>query len=376
MRVVHVYKDYPPVFGGVEGHIQTLAEGLKAEGVDVHVLVTNTTRKTLRGEVNGVPVTKVGRLFNISSAPIGQGFCAELQQLSQDADIVHLHVPYPPGELCQLLVRAGRHFVVTYHSDIVRQRLMGFFYSPFLRLLLRRAERITLSNPQYITLSRFLRPLADKCTVIPMGVDLSRFVLTDAVQQRAAVIRAQYGGGPLLLFVGRLRHYKGIDVLIEAMKDIQAHALIAGDGPMGPIWKQKSADEGVMDRVVFLNAVSDEELVALYHAADMFVFPSTNRAETWGIVQVEAMACGLPVICTELGTGTSYLNQHQVTGLVIEPNNSQVLQAAIQQLIDDPALRQRLGTAGQKRAQDVLSREAMVRQMLDFYTGVIKNDPG
>ena len=374
MRVVHVYKDYPPVFGGVESHIQTLAEGLKAEGVDVHVLVTNTTRKTLRGQVNGVPVTKVGRLFNISSAPIGRGFCSELRDLSQNADIVHLHVPYPPGELCQLFIRGGQHFVVTYHSDIVRQKVMGFFYRPFLHSLLRRAERITLSNPQYITLSRFLRPLADKCTVIPMGVDLSRFILTDAVHQRATAIRARYGDSPLLLFVGRLRHYKGIDVLIEAMKGIQAYALIAGDGPMGSIWKQKSADEGVMDRVIFLNAVSDEELVALYHAADMFVFPSTNRAETWGIVQVEAMACGLPVICTELGTGTSFLNQHNVTGLVIEPNNSQVLQVAIQQLIDDPALRQRLGTAGQKRAHEVFSRQAMVRQMLDFYAGVMEND--
>jgi glycosyltransferase involved in cell wall biosynthesis len=372
VQVLQVYKDYHPVVGGIEHHIQVLAEGLMAQGVDVHVLVTNTTRKTLKGEINGVPVTKVGRFLNISSAPVSLSFCAELKRLSQDADIVHLHVPYPPAELCQLATRGGRHFVLTYHSDIVRQKIMGFFYRPFLRQILHRAEYITVSNPQYIKLSRFLRPWADKCTVVHHGIDLTRFTLTPVVQQRAAAIRVQYNDVPLILFVGRLRHYKGIGVLIEAMKHLSAHALIVGDGPMGPAWKQKAADEGVMGRVTFLNAVPEEELVALYHAADMFVFPSTNRAETWGTVQVEAMACGLPVICTELGTGTSYVNQHNVTGLVIEPNDSLILADAIQRLIDDPALRHRLGQAGQTRAREVLSKEAMVRQMMDFYTRVIK----
>jgi glycosyltransferase involved in cell wall biosynthesis len=371
LRVLQVYKDYHPVVGGIEHHIQALAEGLQARGVDVHVLVTNTQRQTLTGEINGVPVTKVGRLLNISSAPISPGFCAELKRLSQDADIVHLHVPYPPAELCQLASRNGKHFVLTYHSDIVRQKILGFFYRPFLRRVLRRAEYITVSNPQYIQLSRFLRPLADKCVVVHHGIDLSRFALTPTVQQRAAAVRSRYNNQPLLLFVGRLRHYKGIDVLIDAMQNVDAHAVIVGDGPMGPAWKQKTVDEGLMDRVTFLNEIPEEELVALYHAADIFVFPSTNRAETWGTVQVEAMACGLPVICTELGTGTSYLNQHEVTGLVIAPNDSATLRGAIQHLLGDPALRQRLGQAGQARARDVLSREAMVQQMLDFYTMVI-----
>ena len=208
--------------------------------------------------------------------------------------------------------------------------------------------------------------------MIHLGIDIARFTPTPVVQQHAAAIRTRYNNIPLLLFVGRLRHYKGIGVLIDAMKSIDAHALIAGDGPMGPIWKQKAVDEGVMDRVTFLNEVPEEELIALYHAADIFVFPSTNRAETWGIVQVEAMACGLPVICTELGTGTSYVNQHDVTGLVIEPNDSQALGDAIQRLIDDPELRQRLGKTGQTRAIDVMSQEVMVQQMIAFYEEVIQ----
>ena len=374
MRVLHVYKDYHPVVGGIEHHVQALAEGLRAQGVDVRVLVTNTSRKTRKGEINGVPVTKVGRFINISSAPISLSFCSELKHLSQDADIVHLHAPYPPAELCQLAVRGGKHFVLTYHSDIVRQKIMGFFYHPFLRQVLRLADSITVSNPQYIKLSRFLQPWADKCTVVHHGIDLARFTFKPAVQQRAAAARARYDDKPLLLFVGRLRHYKGIGVLIEAMKNVDARAIIVGDGPMGSIWKQKAEDENVTDRVTFLNEIPEEELVVLYYAADIFVFPSTNRAETWGTVQVEAMACGLHVICTELGTGTSYVNQHEVTGLVIEPNNSQALSDALQRLLDDPELRHRLGQAGQDRAVEVLSKEAMVQQMMAFYARVTNGD--
>jgi rhamnosyl/mannosyltransferase len=251
---------------------------------------------------------------------------------------------------------------------------MGFFYSPFLLRVLRSADAITVSNPQYIQLSRFLRRWADKCTVVHHGIDLTRFTFTPDVQQRAAAIRMRFNGVPLLLFVGRLRHYKGIGLLIDAMKSVDAHAVIVGDGPMGAAWKQKTVDENITDRVTFLNEIPEEELVAFYYAADMFLFPSTNRAETWGTVQVEAMACGLPVICTELGTGTSYVNQHEVTGLVIEPNNSLALCDAIQRLLTDPELRRRLGQAGQKRAREALSKEAMIQQMMAFYNSVTCGD--
>ncbi|HOU13852.1 MAG TPA: glycosyltransferase [Anaerolineae bacterium] len=371
MRVLQVYKDYYPVVGGIEHHIQLLAEGLREQGVDARVLVTNTDRRTVEGEINGVPVTKTGRQVNVSSAPISLGFCGQLARLSRDADIVHLHFPYPPAEIGQLLVGRGKHFVLTYHSDIVRQKVLGFFYRPFLWQVLRRAERITVSNPQYIQTSRFLQPFADKCVVIHHGVDLTRFTPTPQIQQRAATIRQQYGDVPLILAVGKLRHYKGIDVLIDALKTVEAHALIVGTGPMGPVWQQKARDDGLAERVTFLGEVPEADLIALYHAADIFAFPSTNRAETWGTAQVEAMACGLPVICTELGTGTSYVNQHNVTGLVIPPNDPAALAAALQQLIADPVLRARLGEGGRQRAYGELSKEAMIRQIMAFYQDVI-----
>ncbi len=371
MRVLQVYKDYYPVVGGIEHHIQLLAEGLHEQGVDARVLVTNTGRRTLEGEINGVPVTKTGRQVNVSSAPISLDFYRYLRRMSRDADIVHLHFPYPPAEIGQLLVGRGKHFVLTYHSDIVRQKVLGFFYRPILWQVLRRAERITVSNPQYIQTSHFLQPFADKCTVIHHGVDLSRFTPTPQIQQRAAAIRQQYGDVPLILAVGKLRHYKGIDVIIDALKTVKAHALVVGKGPLGLIWQQKARDDGLAERVTFLDEVPEADLIALYYAADIFAFPSTNRAETWGTAQVEAMACGLPVICTELGTGTSYVNQHNVTGLVIPPSDPPALAAALKQLIADPALRARLGEGGRQRAYGALSKEAMIRQIMAFYQDVI-----
>jgi glycosyltransferase involved in cell wall biosynthesis len=371
MRVLQVYKDYYPVLGGIEHHVQILAEGLQGADVQVTVLVTNTGRETLETVINGVGVTKTGRLGTISSAPISPDLFRRLGRLSRTADIAHLHFPYPPAEIAQLSVGRSRRFVLTYHSDIVRQRLLGLVYRPIMWRVLRRADAITVSNPQYIETSPFLQPFSAKCTVIHHGIDLSRFIPTADTVQRSAAIRREHGDAALVLAVGKLRHYKGIDVLIAAMTQVAAHLIVVGKGPMGPIWQRQAADPTVAGRITFLGEVSEAELVALYHTADIFVLPSTNRAETWGTVQIEAMACGLPVICTELGTGTSYVNQDGITGIVVPARDPTALANAIRRLVEDPALRQQFGEGGRQRAHDELSKEVMVQRMITFYQRVL-----
>lgn len=374
MRVLYLYKDYHPILGGIENHIKMLAEGLRARGVDAQVLVTNTVNRTAQEIIEGVPVLKTARQINVSSAPVSLPFFPAVRRLEAGVDIAHLHMPYPPGELAQLLLGRSWRLVATYHSDIVRQRVLGALYRPFLWQVLRRANLIAVSNPVYIQDSPFLRRYAEKCRVIHFGVDLARFALTPDVAQQAAAWRARYAGKPLLLFVGRLRHYKGVDVLIDAMRQVEdAHALIVGIGPMAQAWQAQALAAGVADRVTFLGEVSDADVLALYHAASIFVLPSTNRAETLGIVQLEAMACGLPLICTELGTGTSYVNQHGVTGLVVPPNDPAVLAAAIQRLVADPALRAAMGAAGRRRVEQEFAREVMLDRMLAFYAEALEH---
>ena len=217
-------------------------------------------------------------------------------------------------------------------------------------------------------IAQFLRRYPEKCRIIHYGLNLDRFAATPEIEAQAAAWKARYDHRPLLLFVGRLRHYKGVNVLIEAMQQLpQATALIVGIGPMAEEWQQQAQAAGLNDRVHFLGEQPDAAVLPLYHAADIFVLPSTNRAETFGIVQLEAMACGCPVISTELGTGTSYVNQNEVTGLVVPSNDAPALAAAVRRLLADPSLRARMGAAGLQRAHTEFSIGTMLDRTLDFY---------
>lgn len=380
MKILYVYKDYYPVVGGIENHIRLICRGLKAGWPEVEptVLVTNRARNTVVEEMDGVKVIKAGRLATISSAPISLSLFAWMRRL--EADITHLHFPYPIGELAYLLggrshkmaATASRRqaMVITYHSDIVRQKYLLQVYKPFLYRLLARADRITVSSPQYIQSSTYLQPLADKCVVIPHGADLSRFAATAEVQRRAQELRQCYAP-PLILFVGLLRYYKGLSFLIEAMSQIPARLLVVGEGPQGQEWRELSRRLGLEEKVIFLGRVSDEELVALYHACDVFVLPAIHRSESWGAVQVEAMACGKPVVCTELGTGTSFVNLHGQTGLVVPPRDSAALAQAIGTLLQDEPLRQQMGQHARERAEKEFSFTTMVQRLVDLYKGVL-----
>ncbi len=376
VRILHVYKDYAPVLGGIENHIRWQAEGMRVRGHDVRVLVTAPGPLTRQEQIHGVPVTKSGRQLHLSSAPISLQMPGHLRRLGREADIVHLHAPYPPGELAQLLLRVGRRTVITYHSDIVRQATLLRLYGPFLRAILRRADRILVSTPPYIWSSPFLRPLAEHCpeklTVVHFGIDIGRFRATPGLLEQAEAWRARLGPGPLALFVGRLRYYKGVDILVDAVAQVEGlSCAIAGQGPMAQAIAARIRARGIHTRVHMLGTVPDETLPALYHAADIFVLPSVHRSESLGIVLLEAMAAGRPLISTELGTGTSYVNVHGETGLVVPPGDVDALAQALATLAGDPALRARFGRQAQARAQAEFSLERMLDQTEAVYREIL-----
>lgn len=367
MKVLLLYKDYHPVVGGIENLIRLLARGLREKGVDARVLVTNTGKATSRQAIDGVPVTKTGRQAHILSTPISLSYFTEMRRQARSADLVHLHAPYPPAELAQLLQGRGKTSVISYHSDIVRQRRTGKLYAPLLRKVLQRAALVAVSSPVYIESSPFLRNVRTKCRVIHYGIETERFAETEQVRNDAQRLRNHYADLPLLLFIGRLRHYKGVDVLIRAMRRIRANLLIIGTGPMQEAWQNLAQAESLAGKVFFLGDASERECLAARYAADLFVLPSTNRAEALGIVQLEAMACGMPVVCTQLGTGTSYVNRDGVTGLVVAPNDPQALAAAINKLLVSPALRAKMGAEGRRRAREEFSFQSMINSSISFY---------
>lgn len=362
MRVLHLYKDYYPVVGGIENHIRLLAEGSAQRGLDVTVLVTSPARKTEIRKMNGVQVIKAGRVTTIASTPLSFSFLSWVRRLMPD--ITHLHFPYPWAEMVHLMLGRSQRTVITYHSDIVRQRHLLRLYEPFMQQLLTRADRIIATSSRYIESSSHLSRVADKCVAIPLGLDLNPFLQVRAEEIRR--MRSEYGP-PLLLFVGVLRYYKGLEYLMQAMRDIDARLLVVGSGPMAEQWQELVADLGLGHRIFFVGTVEDEDLPTYYQACDLFVLPASHRSEAFGTVQVEAMACGRAVVSTELGTGTSYVNIDGETGLVVPARDADALARAINRLLSDEALRRGMGEKGRKRALQEFSHETMIDRVLSLY---------
>jgi rhamnosyl/mannosyltransferase len=365
LKILHVYKDYFPVLGGMENHIKMLAEAQAGAGHDVTVLVTHPTGKTHLETMNGVRVIKAGRLATVASAPITLSLPLRLRR--ERPDITHLHFPYPLGEVSQLFFGRSRKTVLTYHSDVVRQKAMLRLYHPLLKMVLQRVDRVIATSGNYIASSPYLRPLRSKCTVIPLGIDLRPFLTADVAEVEA--LRGRYGR-PLLLFVGKLRYYKGLHYLLEAMTDVEARLLVVGSGPMEPYWRRLAASLHLGEKVTFFGEASDEDLPALYHSSDIFVLPASERSEAFGLVQVEAMASGRPVVSTELGTGTSFVNVHTKTGLVVPARDPVALRDALLKLLGDEALRHQMGQAGRERALREFSLETMVARVERLYEEV------
>ncbi len=380
MRIVHIYKDYFPVLGGIENHLRLLAEAQAARGHDVTVVVTQLKdQKTKIEDVNSVRVVKLRRQLNVQSAPISAMFATRVRDETRDADIAHLHAPYPIGEACNLWFGRAKKTVISWHSDIVRQKTLLRVYAPVLRRVVASAHRIICTSEPYKQTSPWLTTAQDKCVVVPYGIQLARFEqLTPEQRTKSNAFRADMqaraNGGLVLLCVGQLRHYKSFDTLIRALPQLPNVAMaIAGTGPHEAPWKAVASDLGVSERVAFLGQTVQTDLPALYHGSDVFVLPSNSRAEAFGIVNIEAMACGLPLVTTDVGSGTSWVNVDSVTGFVVPPMNADALASAINTL-RDPVVRKRMGGAGRARAYAEFTEEMMIERIESVYQDIL-NEP-
>lgn len=250
---------------------------------------------------------------------------------------------------------------------------MGKLYSPFRKIFLEKTDRIIATSPNYIQTSNVLKHFKHKCTVIPLGTDIERF-LSDTDLSIVEKIKKENGHTPLILFVGCFRYYKGLHLLLSAMKDIQARLLLIGAGPEELRLRSLAERKHLNDKIHFLGELPDEAVNAYYKACDIFVLPSHLRSEAFGLVQLEAMCCRKPVISTELGTGTSFVNINQETGLTVEPNNVKSLSTAIKYLIDNPEKRIEFGERGFQRMCKMFTAERMVESTLKLYEQVIKKN--
>jgi len=262
MKILHIYKDYFPVIGGIENHIKVLAESQAAEGHSVSVLVCNPELKTIIQTINRVKVIKTARITTIASMPISIKQVIINKKLNPD--VTHIHSPYPLGELSNWLFKKTSKTIITHHSDIIRQKVWLTFYGPILKKILRSADQIIATSPKYIETSPWLQPVVDKCTIIPLGVNTRRFYPSEK-----RVI-----SHPNILFVGRFRYYKGIDILLQAITNIKNATLtVVGGGPLDSTWVELSKKLKISHRVFFSGEVDDKKLVKYYQQSNLFILP-------------------------------------------------------------------------------------------------------
>ena len=368
LRILHLGKYYTPDRGGIETVVETLCRG-ERPGADTQALVLNKVNQTTDETLNEVPVRRVGSIAQVGSVSVSPALPYWLSRA--DADVIVLHEPNPMALLAYAIARPKAPLIIWIHSEVIRPKLQyRLFYEPLLEFALRRAVRIIVASPPMLNLPALVR-YQHKCTVISYGLERARYRLSGVTASRVQAIRANVTM-PIVLFVGRLVPYKGVDVLLDAVKGLSAHTIIVGDGPCRMSLTAAAVEGGFGDRVRFVGDITDEELLAWYHACDVLVLPSVSKQEAFGMVQLEAMLCGHPVISTELGTGTSWVNQHESTGLVVKADNVSELRGAIDRLLGDQELRDRFGDAGRKRVIEMFTAETMCRATLSLYDEVAR----
>ena len=359
LRVAHVYKSYPPVRGGIEGHIDLLTRLLVERGIHTEVLCARVSGSVAREVRHGVRVHRCTTPLTLASTPLPPTLPAALRR--SDAHIVHLHLPWPPGEVAWLLGGRGRPLVVTIHCEVVRQARLARLLAPLTQSVLAAAGRILITGAFMRDAPSLARHRA-RVEVVPLGVDLTRFrpdaTASDAFPQIAR---------PRIVFVGRLRHYKGLPLLAAALARLpQVQLVVVGDGPERDNLEDALRALGCRDRAHLLGDLDDDRLVRLLQTADAAVLTSTSHAEAFGVAIAEAQACGVPAVTTEVGTGTAQTVADGISGRVVAPNDPAALVAALAWCLDPVAAAARRAAA-RAHAETKLDARRMTDAVVQVY---------
>src|SRR6056297_1754316 len=368
--ILHVGKGYWPNLGGMETITRQLAEGAVKEGFEVKVLAfgANYSRETL----NSVEIIWVPTLFNFGRAPISHLFRRIFNDLLENADIVHFHCPNPLTELVWLTMTPGirkkKFCVCSYQSDPLKPVLLLPFYKILTRAFLGSCNRIAASSEQYRDSSPLLRGFKDKVRVIPLGVDTTDN-LEVSEQNRTKMGNILSGlPSPRILFAGRFVYYKGLEYLLRAVGKVKGiSCILIGDGPRRKELEKLAGKLGISERVLFPGHLEESLYRAVFERSDLFVLPSVYRTEAFGLVALEAMAAGMPLITTEIGTATSVYNMDGVTGYVVPPFHVSMLAERIKDLAFNAELRNRMGKNAYDHVRKNYSSEMMIEKYLDLY---------
>lgn len=349
----------------METHLRDLAVR-QSKTAQVKVIVANSSPHKESSLLEGVSVTRVARFATIASMPVCPDLFGAIR--SESADIVHIHMPNPGAALAFLMSGHPGKLVLTHHADTLGRPSLRRLSDPFVNALMRRASRIIVTSNRYLDSSAELISFREKCRMIPLGIDVQNVVCND--QEAIERIRQRFGNS-LVLAIGRLVPYKGFDILIRAMKNVDAKLLLVGTGHQDDALSRLIALENLDQKVTMLRQV--EDIRPYLAAASIFVLPSVTRAEAFGIVQLEAMAAGLPVINTNIDSGVPEVCVNGETAITVPPTDPAALSRAMQLLLSRDDLRAQLGKAAKIKVYSEYRTDLMAERTMALYQDVLAN---
>ncbi|MCK9476609.1 MAG: glycosyltransferase [Candidatus Muirbacterium halophilum] len=375
MKITEIGKYYPPYKGGIESHIYSISNNLKKWVNKIKVLVFNTSMFSVEEKENNLTVKRCSNFFEFASTPFS--FIMFYEILKDKSDIIHIHTPNPSVNFyynIALKFKKKDHLLfISHHSDIVSQKLAYMFYKPMLKKLYKKADKIIVATKAHVTYSDILPEFLDKIEIIPYGIAPEQFKISSKIKLRVLKTKEFLENKKIILFTGRLVYYKGVSFLIEAFNKLKRNdttLVILGNGPYFSTLKAQAMQN---ENIVFIPEADDEQLQVFLHACSIFVLPSIEKSEAFGIVQLEAMACGKPVISTKLNSGVRSVNIDKVTGLQVEPKNSDDLMQALDKLLSDDELREEYGKNAIYSIKENYSSENCAKKIYNLYKSELDN---
>jgi glycosyltransferase involved in cell wall biosynthesis len=374
MRILQLGRFYPPELGGIETVIFEIVEGLNANNIRCDVLCSNKINRLEISNTRNYKIVRAPSLTHVLSTSISPALIFQLRKLVKEYDIIHLHHPDPMATLALLLCRPGgkQKIIVHWHSDIIRQKFTLFFYRPIQEWLLKRCNRIVVTSQNYLDTSKHLTKYWGKAEVVPIGISAEM----NSNARKLDELKKSFKGKKIIFGLGRHVYYKGFEYLIESAEYLDDNYLIiiGGDGPLGPSLMAKVQEKGLQSRVVFTGRIPFDEIHSYFELCDIFCLPSVERSEAFGVVLLEAMSLGKPIVATNIpGSGVNWVNQDNETGLNVTPQDPKALADAFVKIMSNPAVMKKFSERGKSRYLTKFTREAMVDQLISLYSRVLKS---
>lgn len=371
MKALQFGKFFPPDMGGIESFIFDLTEEL-SQKIKCDVLCSNSKNKTVIEKKKNYTIIRTASFGKVFSTSISPAMIYWLKKIGNRYDVIHLHLPDPMANFAYFLVRPRTKLILHWHGDIVKSKYLVKPYLPLLSWLFEKSDYVISSSKSYALSSIYLKPFLKKVKIIPIGINPSLYKVDELVSQQ---IKLKYKDKKIILTVGRLVKWKGFKYAIESMKDVDdAVLLIIGDGPERKNLENLIGYLNLNKKVFLLGKLEKEKIASFLNVCDLFIFPSVGRQESFGIVQIEAMYFGKPIVSTNIkGCDVSWVNQNNITGIIVPPKDSKALAEAINKVIKNPEFKKRFGKNAKQRFEKEFDMKIIADKILKLYKEILEN---